>query len=254
MCKSRYRPITGPAGNARQVGAGPHPGHAGTRPLRSYCYYGLHKASQDDTYTLIGATVPTLVTRQQYFDSALQILSTEGFRGLQVVKLCKVTGMTTGSFYNYFKNLQDFVAQFLSAWRQELTKQLIEAAEIVVEPTERLRKLTELAMTVPHGAEAAIRAWSKVDPMVRAVQQEVDALRIGLIRRAVLNASPDDPDADRLATLGLCIVVGMQQLQSPVDLDDLKWSLDQYVDMVLARASQPAAPAGCDADSPRPRR
>ncbi|GAB2960152.1 TetR/AcrR family transcriptional regulator [Amycolatopsis acidiphila] len=182
--------------------------------------------------------MPTLVTRQEYFDSALEILSTEGFRDLQVVKLCKVMGITTGSFYNYFKNLQDFVAQFLQTWRQELTKQLIEAAETVDEPTERLRKLTTLAMTVPHGAEAAIRAWSKVDPMVQAVQQEVDELRLGLIRRAVHNAAPRDPEIERLAMLGLSIVVGMQQLQSPVNLDDLKWSLDQYVDMVLNRTGR----------------
>ncbi|AIJ24662.1 TetR family transcriptional regulator [Amycolatopsis methanolica 239] len=159
---------------------------------------------------------------------------------MQVVKLCKAMGVTTGSFYNYFRNLKDFTAQFLKSWRQNLTKQLIEAAEQVDEPGERLRKLTALAMTVPHEAEAAIRAWSKVDPMVLATQQEVDELRLGLIRRAVLLVSPDDPQADQLANLGLSIVVGMQQLQSPINLDDLRWSLDQYVDMVLARAAQRA--------------
>ena len=182
--------------------------------------------------------MPTLVTRQQYFDSALEILSKDGFKGLQVVKLCKVMGITTGSFYNYFRNLKDFVAEFLKIWRQDLTKQLIEAAEMVDEPAERLRKLADMAKDVPNEAEAAIRAWSKVDPMVLAVQEEVDELRLGLLRRAVLNASPNDPDADRLATLGLSIVVGTQQLQSPVDLDDLRWSLHQFVELVLARGAQ----------------
>ncbi|NKQ51955.1 TetR/AcrR family transcriptional regulator [Amycolatopsis sp. K13G38] len=199
--------------------------------------------------------MPTLVTRQEYFDSALEILSKEGFKGLQVVKLCKVMGITTGSFYNYFRNLKDFVAEFLKTWRQNLTKQLIEAAELVDEPDERLRKLADMAMTVPHEAEAAIRAWSKVDPMVQAVQDEVDQLRLDLLRRAVLHASPDDPDADRLATLGLSIVVGTQQFQSPINLDDLKWALDQYVELVLARAAQRAGKTPRRNGSlPKPRR
>ncbi|MEV4147671.1 TetR/AcrR family transcriptional regulator [Amycolatopsis sp. NPDC049691] len=180
--------------------------------------------------------MPTLVTRQQYFEGAIEILSSQGAGGLQVTKLCKVVGASTGSFYNYFRNWKDFVDQFLKNWRQELTKQLIEAAELVDEPAERFRKLTMIAMTVPHEAEAAIRAWSKFDSAVEAVQREVDELRLGLIRRAVLNASPGDPEADRLATLGYAIVVGVQQLQAPIDLEDLKWSLERYVEIVLARS------------------
>ena len=204
---------------------------------------------------MIGAVVPTLVTRQEYFTSAVEILSTEGFRGLQVVKLCKAMGITTGSFYNYFRNLKDFTAEFLTTWRQDLTKQLIEAAELVDEPAERLRKLADMAKDIPHEAEAAIRAWSKVDPMVQAVQEEVDDLRLGLLRRAVLNASPNDPDADRLAALGLSIVVGAQQLRSPVNFDDLKWALDQYVELVLARGAQQVGLTPQDkAALPAPRR
>ena len=90
--------------------------------------------------------MPTLVTRQQYFEGALEILSSQGPGGLQVTKLCKVVGASTGSFYNYFRNWKDFVDQFLKNWRQELTKQLIEAAELVAEPAERFRKLTMIAM------------------------------------------------------------------------------------------------------------
>lgn len=187
--------------------------------------------------------VPTLVTRDEYFHGALEILSTQGARGLQVVKLCKLIGVSTGSFYNYFRNWDDFVDQFLQHWRVAQTQLLIEAAELVDAPAERLRKMTALTMTVSHAAESAIRAWSKVNPTVNAVQREVDELRLGLIRRAVLNACPSDPDADRLATLGLSIVVGTQQLQSPVNLDDLEWALEQYVEMVLRRRGDATGPA-----------
>ncbi|SNR60561.1 transcriptional regulator, TetR family [Haloechinothrix alba] len=181
--------------------------------------------------------MPTSVTRQQYFDSAYKLLSSEGFTSLQVVRLCSVLGVTTGSFYNYFRNLNDFIAQFLQTWRQDETKRIIEVAEVIDEPAERFRKLSEQAMTVPHEAEAELRAWSRVNEMVHAVQHEVDELRLGLIRRAVLNLLPCDPQANHLAALGLSIVVGMQQLQSPIDHAQLKWALDQYVHLVLARAS-----------------
>lgn len=178
----------------------------------------------------------TLVTRKDYFESAFEILATEGFKELKVVKLCTVTGVTTGSFYNYFRNMKDFVDQFLAAWRQQLTKQLIETAELVDDPAQRLHTLVELAVTVPHEAEAAIRAWSQVDPAVRATQAEVDELRLGLVRRAIRMALPDDPDVDHLAWLGLSIVIGIQQLQSPINVNEMRWALNQFNAMVLARA------------------
>jgi AcrR family transcriptional regulator len=179
--------------------------------------------------------LPHYVSRDDYFAAAVGILSEVGFRGLKMTALHQRLGVTSGSFYNYFRNWPDFVQQFLAHWLDR-TDQIAQEAARPNEAVNRLELLRGLSKTVPHDAEAAIRIWAAMDPAVGEVQRAVDERRVDLIAQAVAQVRGHEHDAHRLAELCLAGVVGLQMLRRPVDLDEMDWQLAQFITLVLHTA------------------
>jgi AcrR family transcriptional regulator len=175
------------------------------------------------------------VNRRDYFQGALDLLASDGFGSLRVTALCKSVGMTTGSFYNWFRDWNDFVDQFLRFWEEELTERLVAEAEHNPHPWARLEQLRELAATVPHRAEVGMRAWGNSDPRAAKVCAEVDEMRRRIIFDTVHCVVSDLVLADRLAMLGLSIVIGQQH----VDAETMDWSLAQFIGLVRVHADIP---------------
>ena len=81
----------------------------------------------------------------------------------------------------------------------------------------RIEIARDLASMYQHAAEAAIRAWSLSNEQVRAVQQRVDAARRGQLVSLLRDSGVADDQADLLASIGLAILVGLQQLDGGAD-------------------------------------
>ncbi|WP_067904908.1 TetR/AcrR family transcriptional regulator [Nocardia vaccinii] len=149
-----------------------------------------------------------MATKQAYFDMALELLAEQGYSALKQATLCKRVGVTTGAFYRCFDNWRDFTSQLLAHWHTDRTRQLVETIRRTDDPAARLNALLQFALSLPHGAEAAIRVWSKIDPQIHAVQASVDAQRV----QAVLDLSgslfPNEDEALRHAQWGLYLLVG----------------------------------------------
>lgn len=171
----------------------------------------------------------TLVTRDEYFAAALEILSTDGYGSLKLAPVCKLLKVTTGSFYNYFSSWQDFKEELLRAWLKERTLQLVDLAQIEVEPVRQLELLLDFSAGLPHRAESAIRAWSHSDAEVRAIQSIVDTQRYNAVYGAMSTLLGDAGEAERYARLGLYILIGFQQLEPPQEVEYLRWSLQQLI-------------------------
>ncbi len=172
------------------------------------------------------------VNRLDYFQGALDLLAKDGFGALRQNTLCRSLGMTTGSFYNWFRDWNDFVDQFLAYWESELTERIAAEASKTADPAARLDRLRELARAIPHDAEVALRAWGNTDVRAARVRDEVDAIRRKLIYDAVHGLISDATLAGRLAGLGLSIVIGHQHL----DIAEMDWSLGQFIALVRLHA------------------
>jgi AcrR family transcriptional regulator len=177
--------------------------------------------------------VPTLVSREDYFGAAIDLLSEEGFRGLRMTALHRRLGVSSGSFYNYFRNWDEFVRSFLEHWTVR-TNDIADRAAATADSFERLQLLRELTRTVSHTAEAAIRTWAAMDPAVATAQRDVDRRRLALIRAAVLEVTGDQERAERLAESALSMIVGWQQMSRPFDADRLDWMLNDFISNLRA--------------------
>ncbi|HEX4250650.1 MAG TPA: TetR/AcrR family transcriptional regulator [Pseudonocardia sp.] len=178
------------------------------------------------------------VTQEQYFEAALARLAAHGVDGLTIGGLCSELGVTSGSFYHYFGSWAGFVAALLAHWEAEQTQRIVDQARAVVDPEIRLDLLRDQASGLPHNAEAAIRAWSQADEVVGQAQRRVDAMRRGQLREAVLGMGVPVERAERLATMGLALLVGLQQLERPVDEVALRAVFDEFGTLVADQAKR----------------
>ncbi|WP_375483996.1 TetR/AcrR family transcriptional regulator [uncultured Jatrophihabitans sp.] len=178
-----------------------------------------------------------VATKDGYITAALDILARDGHGALRIGVLCRRLGVTTGSFYHYFGSFDGFVDELLSSWEQELTQRIFEQAMTVSDPEQRVRLLKERALTLPHEAEGAIRAWSHVNAAVATVQRRVDDERLTALRVVLTPVAGDT--APLLASMALSILVGYQQRRTPVDLDELRDALDLFEQLALHRAALP---------------
>ena len=178
--------------------------------------------------------MPTLVSRADYFGAATDLLSEHGYRGLTMTALHRRLGVSSGSFYNYFKNWDEFVRAFLEHWTVH-TNDIADRAAATADSLERLHLLRELTRTVAHDAEAAIRTWAAMDPAVAAAQRDMDQRRLALIRAAVVEVTGDEERAGHLAESALSMIVGWQQISSPFDADKMDRMLSDFIAGLTAR-------------------
>jgi AcrR family transcriptional regulator len=171
----------------------------------------------------------TIVTPEDYFEGALHILSTEGHSGLKMTPLCQRLGVTSGSFYHYFGNWGCFKTAFLQDWLDKQTTQLAEYARSESDATLRLRVLLDLAVSLPHGAEAAIRAWAYNDPEVGAMQAVVDGQRYEASLDCMREMIGDDAEAENYARTGIYTLVGFQQVDRSHDPEHLRWAFEDLM-------------------------
>lgn len=177
-----------------------------------------------------------VVTKDDYFAAALDVLATQGHAALKIGSLCRDLGVTTGSFYHYFGGWDAFVRELLAHWEQERTRRVIDLTTAEQDPYARVRMLRKLATTLPHDAETAIRAWSHVNPAVDEVQRRVDQERLDALRTVIRGVVPNAREAQMLATIGMTLLVGAQQWRTPVDIRELGRMLDQFQALVLQHA------------------
>ncbi|AFM14918.1 transcriptional regulator [Mycolicibacterium chubuense NBB4] len=169
-------------------------------------------------------------SRESFFDIGLDVLSDLGYGGLKLAEVCQRLGVTTGSFYHYFPNWSAYTRELIAHWHEGMTVEVIDAVRSEPDPRLRIDKLADAALTLPHGAEAAIRVWSAIDPEVRSVQAAVDHQRYQAMYECALQILESPHQAELFAAWSVYLLVGYEQAILPRDVDNLKWLIKQLLD------------------------
>jgi AcrR family transcriptional regulator len=172
----------------------------------------------------------SVVSREAYFETGLNVLSDLGYGGLKLAEVCNRLGVTTGSFYHYFANWSAYTRELVAHWRQVRTTGIIEALASISDSRTRIGALINEALILPHGAESAIRVWSSIDADVHAVQAAVDQQRFDVLRESSLEILGNAHQAELFAAWGLYLLLGYEQSLVKCSQDDLRWIADQLLD------------------------
>jgi AcrR family transcriptional regulator len=155
--------------------------------------------------------VPAL-TRDHYFEAALDVIAREGVGALTIAKLCDRLDVTIGSFYHHFKGSKEFLAAFFVWWETTHGSALADQARLEPDPVARLRLLKKLSAGIAHGAEAAIRTWSTSHPDAAAAQSRLDEARIEVVHDTLRQLGLPAGRARTLAVMAVGVLVGAQQM------------------------------------------
>ncbi|MEC3982368.1 TetR/AcrR family transcriptional regulator [Amycolatopsis sp. H20-H5] len=187
--------------------------------------------------------MPASVSRQQYFETALDVLAESGFPGLTIGRLCAACGVTSGSFYHHFGGWPGFVVALLEFWEDRQALLLRELAFGTGGPEADFAALMRLTHGLRHRAEAAIRAWAMNEETVRAAQKRVDEARLKTVGKVIGGLVGDAVTAKVVTAFGMAMLVGHQQLASAGEDTDLGELLDEYTRLVHSHAPGLDGPA-----------
>jgi AcrR family transcriptional regulator len=170
------------------------------------------------------------VSRESYFETGLDVLSDLGYGGLKLAEVCNRLGVTTGSFYHYFSGWPAYTSELISHWMQARTVQVVETLRAESDPRRRIDRLIQVGLTLPHGAEAAIRVWSSLDPQVYGIQAAVDQQRFDTMYESAFEILRNKRQAELFAAWAVYLLVGFEQATLARDTDALEWIAGQLLD------------------------
>jgi AcrR family transcriptional regulator len=172
------------------------------------------------------------MSRESYLETGLDVLSDRGYGGLKLAEVCNRLGVTTGSFYHYFSSWSAYGQELIAHWAHNRTTGVAAVIDTEPDPRRRVDVLIQEALALSHGAEAAIRVWSSIDPAVSELQAKVDQQRFDALADAAVEILHNDHHARVFATAALYLLIGCEQSTLPRVPGDLKWIAEQLLNML----------------------
>jgi len=180
------------------------------------------------------------LSRTDWLEQGLQLLSTSGPQHLKIDTLCQALGVTKGSFYHHFKHHAAYVSALLEHWKATYTQQLIQAVADVDDPHVRSQRLSELVYGKDMRPEVAMRAWANSHAEVATTVREVDTQRMAYLVELAQRMGAVEEQAVLLAKMAYAQLVGMQHLQafiSPADAVQMDHALHAMAFASVGRSS-----------------
>ena len=125
---------------------------------------------------------------QDWIDFALKTLAREGFNALKADVLARKLGVSRGSFYWHFADLDDFHARVIEHWRQTATEAVIANLERYESREERLEVLLRRALRHHNALEMRMRAWADNNAEAARAVRDMDRRRREYMERLLADA------------------------------------------------------------------
>jgi AcrR family transcriptional regulator len=145
------------------------------------------------------ASTSSRLSVDDWVEAALAVLAEEGPSGVKIDRLCVRLGVTKGSFYWHFADLDAFLGAVAERWAATRDARRATFAELEAghEPRERLRRMMDvLADPAEWPLERAVREWARSDGFVHDRVAASDRWVFGAIRKAFRELGFDTADAD----------------------------------------------------------
>lgn len=182
----------------------------------------------------------TVLNQEDWIKAGFRALSCEGLKGVKVEALARSLKISKGSFYWHFKDQKDLRRKMLAHWKQVATLAPSEAVmNAAISPRERLEHLIAFAAkggAEEYGgrfAEVAVREWARVDDDARAVVDEVDQLRIGVLNDQLLALGIAPKKANLDANILYAALLGLDHLPNMHE-EDVQLHVTHLLDAIVS--------------------
>ena len=163
-------------------------------------------------------------SKQDWYKTGLQTLAVQGVDGLTIQTLTDRLGVTKGSFYHHFQNVEDFREKLIAFWADQYRS----TSSNLLEDPDGLLALLDTIMEEAFGTvtepELTIRVWAQQDEMVRRYVEQVDSMRQEFVLKVFQSVVRDDNSAKLMADMLAVMLIGSMMVlprMSPERVSDL---------------------------------
>lgn len=151
---------------------------------------------------------------QKWIVQGFESLSSDGPHALKAETLSQKMGVTKGSFYWHFNDIQDFHQQMIACWELHATAEILSITQASHSPTKQLELLAKLPTQHRpefgnRPVETALRAWGVGNSSAANVMDRIDRQRLEMISEALRELDLTNPDFGRIlygASIGMNMV------------------------------------------------
>jgi AcrR family transcriptional regulator len=169
-----------------------------------------------------------------WIQAGFALLTDSGPNALRIDPLCRRLGVTKGSFYWHFADMNAYRTALVEAWGslRDLDRRQFDDLRDV-DPRERLLAMMALLVRPRHWAlERVMRAWALTDGAVATSVQASDRRVLREIRRALVDYGFSREDADLRSAVIFAAGIGF--LDTSGDVPDAPAGLrERFVDFML---------------------
>jgi AcrR family transcriptional regulator len=149
------------------------------------------------------------LNRQAWIDAGLAKLAEDGPQSLKVMGIAQHLGVTKGSFYWHFSDLQAYKTEVLRAWESKYTLDVMQRVNgVSSDARTRLHFLLKTTFAQRSELGCAIRAWAMNDEHVAQAQNRVDQGRLSYVTELLQEIGWPVEDAAALAQFLYYAVIG----------------------------------------------
>jgi AcrR family transcriptional regulator len=128
-----------------------------------------------------GGEMADQLSARDWLDRGLRTLATQGFSALKAEPLAKAMGVSRGSFYWHFADIDAFHAAILKAWREVAAEAIISDVEAASAGDDPLVVLLRRVFSEKLALERAVRNWAAFNDAARGAVQAIDRRRLDYI-------------------------------------------------------------------------
>lgn len=172
-----------------------------------------------------------------WIEAGFAVMAEEGVKAVKIDRLCGRLGVTKGSFYWHFTDLQAYHDAVAASWGEARDAVRREWAEIEdVEPRERLsRMLTSLTDARQWMLERAVREWGRSDPKVAEKVRASDRWVYRAVLQTFLDAGFAKADAETRARAMFYAGVGLIHVSDGRPSARAAREREQFLDLLMPR-------------------
>jgi AcrR family transcriptional regulator len=182
----------------------------------------------------------TRLTVEDWLQAGYTLLAEQGVRALKVESLCRQMGVTRGSFYWHFEDMNSYRAALVESWNTFLERDrqsLAQQSELP--PRERLTAMMTTLVSPQHWMlERAMREWARTDPVAAANVREADRLTLRSVTKAFCDFGFSLDDAKLRAQLTFAAGIGLLHLTGSAAQAQQAAPQERLLELMLADPKQ----------------
>jgi len=176
------------------------------------------------------------MTKTDWLDNTLKLLSSQGIDSLKIETICKELGLTKGSFYHHFNNYEDFLNELLEYWNETYTLHIVKEIEKHQDNVlKQIEIINEMMYSKDLNIEVQFRILGMKDEKVQKYIETIDIYRLEIIKSIQRKLVPKatEEEVDLISSCIYSQFIGSLFILPKMPVEKLKKMDDMFLNLFL---------------------